>query len=160
MPTYRVADASIDKLVTETMEQHHPDLIEAGVTVSALFADELLHRGMPAKATIKVNSAKDRVEGKADATITIDEPTWEDMPEEERTALLDDTLEYLLLIRDEAGRVKTDHAERPRMNNRQPDFELRGFWNVTERHKEAAPEAVAYKPIQHGFRQRLLFEDS
>jgi hypothetical protein len=160
MPTYRTATKEVTSLISEVMNQYHPDLEKAGVTVSALFADELRHHGYSARATIKINSVKDRIEGKADCTLTICEPDWEEMSAEERSALIDHEETHLILVRDEDKRVKYDQAERPKLKMREHDFQGGYFFEVAERHKESSPEAVSYKPLQARMRQLLLFEDS
>ena len=61
---------------------------------------------------------------------------------DKQRALLDHEVAHLELVRDDAGKVKTDDAGRPRLRIRPHDYQTGGFWDVIERHKEAACEAV------------------
>ncbi|TXH55560.1 MAG: hypothetical protein E6Q97_08545 [Desulfurellales bacterium] len=169
MATFRTAEKEWVDLLAEVMKQHHPDLVEAGVTVGLLFAHAprndatgepqgpaLKHNGYPALAVVKINSQRDRVEGKPDATITLDGDRWPDESRESRVALLDHELAHLVLVRDEDGGIKTDDCFRPRLKCREHDFQLGGFWDVVERHGKDAVESRAYQDLHRGFSQRCF----
>lgn len=101
--TYQTADDVVTRAVTKIMKQYHAPLANAGVTVRCLFAvnstdaPAVKHGGYPALATIKINSLQNRVEGKCDATMVIDEVAWKEMSDEEQEALVDHELEHLTL---------------------------------------------------------------
>jgi hypothetical protein len=153
MATYRTVPKEVNDLVDKVVNEYHPDLEEAGVTVSALFADEVRSHGWPCAAIIELNSKKNRVKGMDDATVTIDENHWKDLSEEKRIGLLDHELEHLELQCDEEGKVKTDDANRPKLKIRPHDWEGGFFYKIVERHKEAAPEAASYKPLHQKMTQ-------
>src|SRR4051794_22985186 len=99
MPTtYEKAGPEINDEVTAVMRRLHSGLAEAGVTIETLLAANedgpavMLH-GWPCKATIKVNSLKDRAAGCCDARLTLDAETWASGFEDERAALLDHELQ-------------------------------------------------------------------
>lgn len=151
------------------MRRWHDDLGKAGVTVSVLtaHADEadlekgksaLRHHGYPAAALVRVNSHKDRVEGKADATILVDGDQWPDWPAERRLAILDHELTHLELVMKD-GAVQRDDCGRPRLRLRKHDFELGGFEAVAERHKRAEIQVEALAKLSRWGHQRGLFGD-
>ena len=169
MATHVQAGPDVVRLAGEVMAKYHPDLAEAGVTLCLLMAAArvdgrtgeprgpavTLH-GYPCKATIKVNSEKDRVEGKADLTVTIDAAAYDDMAEAERVSLLDHELEHAVLLREKDGAVRTDDAGRPRVKLRPHDFQLGGFVNVCDRHKQHAHEAQAFADVHRLLTQKVF----
>lgn len=147
-------------LIREIMEEHHPDLVEAGVTVNAVFAYAPLRsdgvpkqpsvklHGYPCEAVVKINSLKARVEGLADATITFDGHLWggvetaklEPMADDRRKALIDHELQHLELKTDGDGNNKRDDLNRPELKMRLHDVEVGWFRAIAERHGKAAGE--------------------
>src|SRR4051794_5876205 len=99
MPEYIPAKPAVLTFIREVAEKYHGDLIEHGVTFSALMVhptedDEsgepvLKLRGYPVAATCKPTSYKQRIKGAADVEIEIDWITWKDLPDDGREALLD-----------------------------------------------------------------------
>lgn len=156
MSTYRQADPDVKPLIAEVMAVHHVHLAEAGVTIAALFAfadvneatgepkgPALKHHGWPALAVVKINSQKDRAEGKDDATITIDGKWWEGATDAEKFILLDHEIEHLevrLEDEDNTASIMTDDSNRPKLKMRPHDFELGGFDSIIERHGRNALE--------------------
>lgn len=169
MPTYERAPDSCQDLIDETLAAYYPDLVEAEVTVGSLFAFATttedgekvgpavkLH-GYPCAATIKVNSTRDRVEGKPDATITVDGDQWPGWTDEERRALIDHELYHLELKRDrESGELLADDAGRPRMKCKLHDFQYGGFEAVARRHGAASFEVQQGRALADKYGQ-LLF---
>lgn len=169
MATFRVAEAEWVDLLAEVMRKHHPDLVEAGVTVGLLFAHAprgeatgepkgpaLKRGGAAVLSLVKVNSQRDRVEGKPDATITLDGDRWADEPRASQEAILDRDLEALLLVRNEDGGIETDDCFRPKLKLREPDFRLEGYWSIVERHGKDAVESRGYQEVHRGFTQRCF----
>jgi hypothetical protein len=141
----------------------HQRLADNKVTIKALFAvnpdgDALKHHGWPSAAVIKINSLKDRVEGKTDCTLTIDKEWWDGHDEQEHLALIDHELTHLEFrtVSKKDQRVKLDDVGRPVMRIRQHDFQVGGFDEIVGRYGMAAEEAkivigVQRKWIQAGF---------
>lgn len=135
MATLTDAPQEVLDLLTSEKAERRKDLVEAGVTIAVYMArakvDEktgeprgpaLKEHGYPVAALIKVNSYDDRVQGKADATIKLDDLWWEEHTgEKERRALLYQRLLCLLLDLDQDGQVKLDDAMRPRLKTRKYD---------------------------------------
>lgn len=151
--TYRKAapDDGADALVERLIRTQHQELKNCGVTIQVMLAHAatneetgqtegpavLLH-GYPCCAIVKVNSLKDRAEGKRDATITLDGDNWKDWPEPKRLAILDHELQHLQLT------GKVDDCGRPKLKVRLHDWQLGGFHAIVQRHEA---EAVEYQQI-------------
>ncbi len=150
--TYEVADKPVLEFIEATMRKYHSGLVEARVTVAALMVGGgLKHHGYAACAVVKINSLKDRVEGKEDVTIEIDgdQDGWERWPVTRCEAVIDHELNHLIVVKDEGGRVKRDDAGRPKLRLRLHDVQIGGFEDVIERHKEHAVEAQAIANAQN-----------
>src|SRR5947209_1295570 len=135
MPTtYREADTGHHQQARRLLETAFPDLREAEVTLTLMFAHNpdgpavKLH-GVPAAAKIKVNPLSDRAEGKQDATITLDAEVWDGKAERQREALLFHELTHLVVLRDkETGAIKRDDLGRPRLKCKPDDYCVNGFY--------------------------------
>lgn len=169
MATYRQAGYEAESILQDLMSRHYPDLTEAGVTVAVLFAHAprnettgepkgpaLTHANWPAAALVKVNSQKDRVEGKSDATILLDGDQWPDWSDGRKAAVIDHELYHLEVQRDQEGGIKLDDANRPKLKIRPHDWQLSGFAAIAERHGQDAFEVEAARLLKdkHG---QLLF---
>lgn len=143
--TYELADESLHKAVRAVMKQYHKPLTDAGVTVTVMLCrGGLAWHGYPAAAVVKINSLKDRVEGKADCTVTLNddgEGGWLGRREQERAAVIDHELTHLYLVKDDKGNVEEDDAGRPKLKMRLHDIQIGGFAEIIERHRESAIEA-------------------
>lgn len=165
---YRQAPQEIHDLLAEVIASTHKDLKAAGVTISIMTAHAkvneegepegpaLKHHGYPAAAVIKVNSYKDRVEGKDDATLLIDGDRWDEFSIKKQRGLIDHELTHLVVQRGKRGGIKTDKCGRPCLKTRPHDAEIGVFYDVVERHGEDALETVAYKEMHKAFSQKLL----
>lgn len=144
-------------LLADVIKRFHQHLIEPGVRVSVIVVDDVdgdggrtgrpalkLH-GVAALAIVKINSLKDRVEGKADATIFIDGTHWDQCEQPQKVAILDHELHHLLLVVDEEGRIVADDAGRPKLKMRPHDFQVGWFHAIAERH---GPHAVETQQMQ------------
>src|SRR5678815_2661108 len=92
--TYSEATEDVRDMADEVLRRWHPDIIEAGVTIKYLFANNatgepLMHGGYPASAVIKKTSLKDRVAGLDDVVLIISEPWWVNHDKHACLALLD-----------------------------------------------------------------------
>lgn len=132
-------------LLERALRNWHGHLLDLGISINLLFvraADKegealsgaLKHQGYPALATVKINSLKDRAEGKSDATITIAEYEWQEQSEAQRLAILDHELTHLEPKTDEEGTVKRDDLGRPCLKIRLHDHQMGIFHTVAERH--------------------------
>lgn len=142
--TYEQADRHTREYIAEMMRTRRPDLAAAKVTVSALMVGGgLKHHGYASHAAIKVNSLKDRAEGKADCTIELDGDNYAEWKPQEKAAIVHHELLHLELVKDEGGRVEKDDLGRPKLKIRLHDIEIGGFTEIIEQYRESAPEAQA-----------------
>lgn len=163
MATYSIARHEVPPLVSEIIEGHYPDLAEAGVTVTCMLAHADLDRdgvrtgpalklhGYPAAAIMKINSAKDRAEGKADATLTVDGDEWTTWTDHERLARVHHEIHHLTVLRDDDGEILLDKALRPRLKLRLHDLVLGGFAEIAKLYGEDSGEAAQAEsiPLRH-----------
>ena len=151
MPTtFTDCDKGVHDIAVALMGKYYRDLADADVTIRYLFASNpdaiggaLKHNGYPAAATVKVNSLKDRVEGKTDCAITIDKKWWDAHDQRACAALIDHELYHILIAYDDEGELITDDAGRPKVKLRPHDFQIGGFHVIAERHGPHAEEVVA-----------------
>lgn len=169
MATFRVAEREDRELLEAVMAEHHMRLCDAGVRVGLLYAsgprDEksgllkgpaLKLHGMQALAVVKINSTKDRVEGKPDATVTLDFDQWPDHSPERKRAIMDHELAHLLLATDEDGNPQIDDANRPKLRMRQHDLVVGGFTDVVRRNKQHAAESDQFLEVNRFFTQEVF----
>lgn len=158
------------KLLATAMKKWHPFLAAEEVTVGILYAcpgenDEkgvpvLKLHGYTCAATVKVISYKLRVQGLEDALITIDESTWKSLSDAEKLAVIDHELTHLTTVPDKYGGIKRDDIGRPKLKIRLHDWQLGGFREICERHKEAALEKQGINQLLENYGQQLsLFPD-
>jgi hypothetical protein len=164
MTTYTHADDDTMRMLKEVADEYHAVLGEEGVTVSILMAHAaigddgdpkgpaLKHHGVPAFATIRRTTLKQRVAGMADAEMTIDGDRWPHMPVAQRRAIIDHELTHLDLVIKEDGLERDDHG-RPKLRLRPHDVEVGWFYEVAERHGDDSQERQQARAIamdQHG----------
>ena len=133
----------------DLINRFHPDLREKGtrVQIEYVFAemepdsngdrptgDAVKLHGRPCYAVVKIISAKDRALGGLDARVTIDKAKWGEMSASERRALIDHELLHLTAVRDDAGFMKMDAYERPKLRMRHHDWDLGWFDEIAKRH--------------------------
>lgn len=146
MTNYDIVPQEVHDLINSTLEKHHPELVDAGVTIDAIFAfnDKGEHPvkfgGYPALAVIKITSLKNRVKGQCDAEITIDRDAYQSMNNDQRTALIDHELYHLLIARDKEDNIKYDDADRPKLKIRKHDYQMGWFREIARRHGYNSPE--------------------
>ena len=166
--TYEEAGSREIELLASVVRSHHGELADASVKVQLLKVykraggemqpADLKHGGYPAIAIVKINSLKDRVEGKADATILLDGYQWDhEMSEDQRRAVLDHEVMHLMLERDGEGQIVADDIGRPKLKMRLHDFHFGGFHAIAERHGPHAVEHAAVKSLgEAGWVQGVL----
>lgn len=160
--TYSQAGEANLELLRSTIDRHHLRLDQVGVTVGLMEARNLdgpalKDRGREVLAVTRVNSLRDRAEGKPDATITIDAVEFAALPHERKVAILDRALTALELVVDEkAGGLKRDDLGRPKLKLRRPDYQTSGYWDVIDRHGKEAQESQDYQTLNKEFSQRCF----
>jgi hypothetical protein len=160
--TYTECPPDIKRRAMDIARQHHQHLLEGDVTIFFKWAENpddvaLMNGGYPAAATIKINSYEKRVEGMADATMTIDKEAWEELSEESQIALLDHELQHIDVRRNKAGAIKYDDANRPCLRLRKHDFQIGGFHSVAKRHGVDALEVQHVEKVNTVWKQMELF---
>ena len=157
MTNYQPAHDDHVDLLNRTMAKYHPHLVKAEVRVSLLAAyaridDEgnetgpaLKHHGYPALAKARIVPHRDRVQGLADAEVTIDGNRFALLSQDEQIALLDHELEHLELVLDDEGRIKSDDGGRPRLKCKLHDYRIEGFDSVAKRHGKHSQEVQQYR---------------
>jgi len=165
---YDKADDDTLTLVREVMEQHHQELVRAGVRVQCLMVSEadktglaldvqaLTRQGHPVAGQIRRCHARDRRIHEADAILELDDYAWHPLSTEQARALIDHELTHLEVVVDQDG-VTAKHPDgRPKLSLRHDDFMLTGFYDVVERHGTAALE---YQSVERVYKQ-LTFADA
>ena len=166
--TYEKADDHTTALVASAINRWHQVLYQTGVTVAALFIDDideesgeshrtLKHGGYFAAATIAITPLKQRALGIADSLMVLDAYTWHELDEDEQRALVDHELMHLSVRGIDKGLVglnskgqcdrsaKLDDQRRPVLKLRKHDWQLGGFAVVAKRHRLAAIEVQAVR---------------
>jgi hypothetical protein len=169
MPTLDKAKPEVLTQFDGVLRRYHGELVEAGVRFELLMAHARrdkngqpkgpavkLH-GWPCKAKVKINNVQDRIEGKADVTITLDGDRWQDWSADEQAAILSHEATHVELKRDKGGFLMTDDAFRPALKMRPHDWELGGFAITAERFGQHAPEVIAARELADAYGQ-LLFD--
>jgi hypothetical protein len=162
---YTEADTATTQRVATLMEEQFPDLREAGVTLTVLFAQNpdgpaVKHHGVPAAAKIKINSLADRAEGKRDCTITIDFAAWKDRGDRAQEALLWHELNHPKVRRDKkTGTIKRDDLGRPKLGAVPDDYTINGFLDCARRYGPDSPEHRSLMGVVDRYRQIGLFDD-
>lgn len=159
MATYQKADKELCQTVQDVMERFHGRLADAGVTVGVLLAHgprdqngdlvgpALNHHGVPALATVTINSLRDRAAGMPDALMCIDGDQIDEWSYEELEALIDHELTHLEPRLDKDDNLKRDDLERPALKRRHHDWQFGWFDEVAKRHGDNSPEVKQAKQL-------------
>lgn len=147
---YDIAPETVTSLIQSTIEEFHPELVEAQVTVDAVMAYNdkgfpIKEGGYPSLAVTKINSLVNRIKGFADVTISLDGEAFDSMSEAEQKALIDRQLYCLTVVRDKEQNVKVDDSGRPKTRIKKCDYRLSWFREIAVRHKENSPEVYQAK---------------
>jgi len=153
MPTYRRADAETLATIEELIDEYHGVLKDCAVRVGALFAfaprDEetgepknpaIKKYGLPAVATVRIVSQRDRVSGLADAMVVLDGDAWRGWSDAHQRAVIDRQLQHIEVQIDDDGNVKTDDCNRPKLRIVPPDYLISGFRLIAERYGDDSLE--------------------
>lgn len=162
--TYIKADATVTAKVDSVIVLYHQPLIDAELKVDVLFAfaarnkdgeqtgPAIAVRGHPVKAKIKVTPLKDRAKGDGDVELILDGDNWNDIPESDQVAILDQQFTSLELVLEEdeesaSAKVARDDLGRPKLRKRVSDFAAEGYWECAERHKGASQEVQFIRSV-------------
>lgn len=165
--TYDDANRETKEMVDGVMGRWHPILKACEVTIGCLMISKvnkegekfpaLKHNGYPAVATIQVSSLKNRALGMADAVLTIDQATWDELSVAQREAVIDHELYHLQVAATEGaivgigeegemvGEPKSDDLGRPVLKVRLHDWQIGGFTAVVSRH---GPESGEVRQVR------------
>lgn len=160
--TYQNAPDEVYAQIDELLNSHHTKLVEAGVTIHALFAHTsggtaaITVGGYPALACVRIVNLKDRTKGMKDAEITIDAEKFDEMSEAEQVALLDHELHHLMTVASDKAPFKLDAVGRPELTMRKHDVQIGWFEVIAERHGSASPEVKQAKQIVEEYRQSFF----
>lgn len=158
--TYNTASPANLELLRQAIDRYHLRLDQVGVTVGMMHAcnpsgPALTHGGFPRLALVRVNSLRDRAEGKPDATVFVDAVEFIELTEAQKIALLDRVLTGLELVVDaKGGGLKRDDLGRPKLKTRRPDYQTSGYWDVVDRHGKEALESMQFQALHKTFAQR------
>jgi len=165
---YQRCDDSVSAMAMQLINQFHPELKEAGVTIDFVFAfaptddsgertgPALTKNGVRALGLCRVIGPKDRALGRRDAEIALDADEWGDMTEAKQRALLDHELYHLIVRREPHGAFKFDDQHRPLLKLRPHDIEFGWFKAIADRHAEASQEQMQAKRIYDAFGQSFF----
>jgi hypothetical protein len=159
---YTKADESVAELIEAALNSWHPELTQIGLRVGGIMVTNdgdgpaLSKGGWPAVAVVRILNARERLHTPFDVTISFDADKWEDMDEPKRLAVIDHELTHVRPKLDKHNRVKLDHDGRPKQGIRPHDFELVGFGEVIQRHRQAALESQGIKYLSDTY-GHLLF---
>ena len=146
MKTYSRAP-DVTTIIEGMQIEHHLEL--DNVTVAALFVydDEesseqvLSHQGYPAAAVCRITPLRERAQGLADASITVDRAVWMRLSPRQRNALIDHELTHLVRVIDEEDEQPVfDSLSRPKLAMRRHDHQFGWFDEIAQRHGDASPE--------------------
>lgn len=151
--TYIQASKEVHTQAEKLIEKHHPDLLRSKVKLrifdcTAEAGEDgtpktppVSKDGYPVTARAKINSYRERCEGKPDATIYLDKHAWDEMSEDQHDALLDQMLHYLeAKIDTETSEPLKDELGRPKLKMRHADHRFSWFNIIAQRHGMASQE--------------------
>lgn len=147
MTKFERCPAEVMRLIDRIAEEFHPDLLNAGVRIDALFQfpktndkgqrvpnSGLKHHGYPAYAVARIVNTRDRAKGCGDVELTIDHHSWnEELTDEEREAILDHELQHFEVVVDEADIVQRDDLDHPCVRIRRHDRQFGWFDAIARR---------------------------
>jgi hypothetical protein len=156
-------DQTVLDMADQIIRRYYPEFIDAGLTIFYVFVETdgigaaLSHGGYPAAGACKINSLKDRVEGKADCTITIDKAWWAGHDTRQNLAMLDHELHHILIAKDDDNKFILDDCGRPKVKLRKHDWQHGGFLEIAKRHRMASVDMHSIMEVQGVFVQANLF---
>lgn len=146
MTKFERCPAEINRLIDRIAEEFHPELLNAGVTIDALFQfpklnekgqpvpnSGLRHHGYAAHAVARIVNTRDRAKGCGDVEITIDQQSWEKLDDETKEAIIDHELQHFEVIVDDAEMIQYDDIGHARVRIRKHDRQFGWFDAIARR---------------------------
>lgn len=165
MKSYEQAGSDVHEIVKKLVAKFHPGL--AKVRFDLLFVGTsgegpaLSAHGYPAAACVRILGLRDRVAGRGDAEIQIDQVFFEGIEGERREALLDHELTHLEPKLDKQNKPKVDTLNRPLLKMRKHDHQLGWFDACAKRFGEASMEVCQARDLVERTGQTYFqFEDA
>jgi hypothetical protein len=146
MTTYALANDDLKETLAAVLDEYHPHLRDAQVSVDVLLAHAstdangdtsgpaLRLHGYACVATIRIVSLKDRVAGRGDAEMLVDGDRCDTWSDEQLRAIFDHELTHLELQVSDQGNVRRDDIDRPLLRIRRHDHQFGWFDSVARRH--------------------------
>lgn len=96
----------------------------------------LQKNGKPIYAQTKIVSAFNRITDDTDVKIIINKDIWNELSSEEKTAVLDDQLNYIQIKEDKEGEPLTisEECDKVQLKLKKPDFYFEGFLDIMNIH--------------------------
>jgi len=167
--THKRIDGKKVPQLQRALEQWHKELVDLGVRVGVLMTwpdmDQngnpkgaaVMHGGHPAAALCKIQNGKNRALHGWDVLIEVDAHLYEDELEDvQRLALWDHELTHVQIVT-KGGQPELHDDGRPKLTARKDDWFLTGFYEVVQRHKEAALEARSLANVAAGVQSTFDF---
>lgn len=154
---YSKCPDEVTDLAAQIIEKDYPEFNEAGLVIEYQFVSSdsgpaLTLGGWPCNAVVKIIGLQDRVAGRGDAIVTIDEGKWEEFTERSRAALLAHELHHLIPQKEDDGNFKTDAHGRPKLKMRPHDVQIGWFKEIAQRYGDDSMEVTQAHAIfdDHG----------
>jgi hypothetical protein len=128
-PRFEDCGPDVYRLMDSIIGEYYPMLRTVDARINLLFAHNddgpaIAKSGHAVAGLCKINNLKDRAEGKADATITLDGDRWFKLPTRTQRALLHHELHHLIATN------KRDALKRPTLKMRPDDWMDTGFAGI------------------------------
>ncbi len=163
MPTFEDPSNKMEEAFEEVrrLECHHERLKDVKIAVFSAHAsrdeddeprgEALASGGRPLLGKIRISSLEDRAEGMADVRVLLNGDRWGQLSGPMQRSVIDDCLTQIE-VRQKDGAPMLDDVQRPKLQVRKWDFELRGFHEVAARHGSHSLEVHNFKVLfnQHG----------
>ena len=164
-----LADQEVLSVVETVIDNHYPELKEAGVRVGVIMvepnkkeggiptAPAVRNHGAEAPAKVRLVGPKEHLINENDVMIDVDQDYWDSGSELQQAAVIDHALAYVNVKRKGEDIVYRDDS-RPQLSRNEPDWHIWGFRNVFERNREASFEAESLEKALHAEGNQLMFE--
>ena len=147
MPKFKKCDETVYAMAREILcaFPSHKPLLDAKVRIDLVFAyankgDALKLNGVKCGGIAHIISQKNRLMGRGDVEVSLDEDWWSKASDAERRALLDHELHHFEVSVDSNGRAYLDDVTRPVIHMREHDYDFGWFSIIAQRHGLASQE--------------------
>lgn len=141
MPTYEDPSEKMEKAFEEVraLPRHTPRLDDVNIVVFAAYAtrnkddeprgEALSRKRKPLLGKIRISSLEDRAENAADVRLLLHGDRWGQLTSAMQRSVIDECL-TLIEVLVEDGKTKRDDLGRPKLREREYDYDIRGFIDV------------------------------